>query len=110
MVTFPFGVNVTVVSRAVSGTDSLGNDVFTLTKTVVLGAFAPGGSTELVQGQDIVITQPVAYLPPGTVVGPSDAVQVAGTTYEVDGSPNAWLSPFTGWQPGVEVRLKAVTG
>jgi hypothetical protein len=50
------------------------------------------------------------YLPAGTVVGAIDAVQVAGQTYEVDGSPNDWQHPLTGWRPGVEVRLKRVTG
>lgn len=108
--TFPFGRSVSLVRRSKSGTDAYGNDAFTTTSTVVRGAFAPGGSTEQVQGQNVLITQPTLYLPAGTDVSSVDAVDIDGDRFEVDGSPNDWTSPFTGWSPGVEVRLKRVTG
>lgn len=108
--TFPFAQTVTLVKRVKSGTDGLGNDVFTTTTTDVPGAFNPGTSAELVQGQDVVTTQPTVYLPAGTDVVATDAVQVAGEQFEVDGSPNVWTNPFTGWAPGVEVKLRRVTG
>lgn len=108
--TFPFGEPIALHTRAVTGRDSFGNDIYTDTVTTVQGAFDPGGSTEAVQGQDLVITQPTVYLPAGTQVAAVDAVQVAGLMFEVDGSPNAPQNPFTGWQPGVVVKLRGVTG
>jgi hypothetical protein len=109
-VTFPFGVPITLLTRTKGAPDALGNDTWTTTSTTVRGAFNPGSSSEAVQGQDLLTVQPSVYLPAGTVVGAVDAVQVDGQTYEVDGSPNDWVNPFTGWNPGIEVRLKRVTG
>jgi hypothetical protein len=109
-VTLTFPTPILLLTRTLAPRDADGNDTYTTVQTVTQGAFDPGGSTELVQGQDLVITQPTVLLPPGTAVGPLDAVSVAGVTYEVDGSPNAYTSPFTGWQPGVVVKLRAVTG
>lgn len=108
---FAFGQPVTILHRTQgSARDNDGNFAPTTVSVTVQGAFAPRGSTEIVQGQDVVITQPTVYLPPGTVIGPADAVTVAGVTYQVDGAPNAYVNPFTGWQPGVEVKLREVTG
>lgn len=106
-----FGETVTLLARSRNGVDADGNDIFTSASTTVAGcAFDPGGSVEAVQGRDAVITTPTVYLPPGTAPKSIDAVTVRGVTYEVDGSPNALTSPFTGWSPGVVVKLKAVTG
>lgn len=107
---FPFGETVSLVTRVKSGTDAYGNDIWTETATDVPGAFVPGGSTEQLQGQDVVTTQPTVLLPPDTSVTAVDAVDVAGQRFEVDGMPNVWTSPLTGRQFGVEVRLKRVTG
>jgi hypothetical protein len=109
-VNFPFGQTVSLVKRVKSGTDAYGNDVYTETATSVAGAYAPAGSTEQLQGQDVVTTQPTVFLPPGTSVAAVDAIDVAGQRFEVDGVPNVWGNALTGWQPGVEVRLKRVTG
>ncbi|MGZ6806389.1 MAG: hypothetical protein ACXVGG_07115 [Mycobacteriaceae bacterium] len=106
--TFPFGQTVTLVKRVKSGQDAFGNDVYSTTTVAVSGAFAPGGSSEQLQGQDVVITQPTVYLPAGTDVSAVDAIDVAGQRFEVDGSPNDWQNPFTGWRPGVEVKLRRV--
>lgn len=109
--TFPFGTTVTLITRSVIGRDGDGNDIYQDVQTVLPGcAFDPGGSTELVQGQDLVTTTPTLYAPAGTVIGPVDAILVAGQTFEVDGTPNTYTNPFTGWQPGVVVKLRAVTG
>jgi hypothetical protein len=109
-VTFPFGQPITLIRRTKGAPDSWGNDTWTTTSTVVSGGFNPGNSVELVQGQDLLTTQPTVMLPPGTPVAAIDAVQVDGLTYEVDGSPNSPINPFTGWAPGVVVKLKRVTG
>jgi hypothetical protein len=109
-VIFPFGRDITLQVRTKTGTDAYGNDVFSTAPTVVKGAFAPGGSTEQVQGQNVLITQPTIYLQPGTDVSAVDAVDIDGDRFEVDGTPNDWINPFTGWSAGVEVRLRRVTG
>lgn len=108
--TFPFGEPITLMTRTKGAPDALGNDTWTTTTAVVTGAFNPGVSAELVQGQDLLTTQPTVYLPAGTIIGAIDAVQIDGMTYEVDGSPNEWRNPFTGWGAGIEVKLKRVTG
>jgi hypothetical protein len=105
------GEPVTLHTRSSNSLNALGIEQSTYVDAVILGcAYDPGGSTELVQGQDIVVTQPTVYLPAGSTVGPIDQVTVRGTRYEVDGSPNDWRNPFTGVAVGVVVKLKAVTG
>lgn len=47
------------------------------------------------------------FCPPGTDIKSTDKVQLPnGRTYDVDGAPAPWKNPFTGWEPGVVVRLK----
>lgn len=109
--TFPFGETVILHTRTGSTDDALGNTVPTWLDVTIPGCFYDaGGSLELVQGQDQVTSQAVLYLPAGTVVGPADQVTVRGTRYEVDGSPNSDIQPWTGWAPPVAAKLKAVTG
>lgn len=108
-----FTVPVVLKTRVKSGEDNFGNDVFTETDLPTQGVFAPGSSAELVQGQDVVTTQPTVYLPTGTDVSAIDALTVNGLQFEVDGAPMVWPPhPMTGWQPdySVEVRLRRVTG
>lgn len=106
----PFTVPVTVVTRTKGAPDALGNDTWTEVGTVVKGVFAPGTSVEQIQGQDALVIQPTVYLSAGTDVSYLDAVIVAGERYDVDGSPNAYVHPLTGWTPGIEVRLRRATG
>lgn len=107
-------VTVTLITRTVTGRDQYGNDQYGETSTTVGGVFAPGGSSELVQGQDTVISKPTVYLPAGTGVSAVDAIVVGGLRYTVDGQPADWTagSPFTGWVPQfpVVVQLQRVTG
>lgn len=107
---FPFGDLITLVTRTPTGRDGDGNTTYSTVTTTLRGAFAPVGSVETVQGQDVVVTQPTVYLPAGTDVTAVDRVIVNAVTYDVDGTPAAYTNPFTGWQPGVVVKLKAVTG
>jgi hypothetical protein len=110
-IAFGNGITVTFHTRVPTGKDSHGITTYRDVDLAVPGCgFNPGGSAELVQGQDLIRTQPEVYAPPGTVVGPVDQVTVNGTRYDVDGSPNAYTNPFTGWQTPVVVKLKAVTG
>lgn len=104
---FPAGQTITLLGNGTATPDEYGDPVPTQTPKTVIGAFDPGGSTEN-QGQDTATSQPTVYLPPGTDVSWVDAVQVGGVTYQVDGSPGAWSSPFSGVAFGVVVRLSNV--
>jgi hypothetical protein len=106
----PFPITVTLVRRTKGAPDAAGNDTFTTSASTVKALFAPGTSVEQIQGQDTVTTSPIVYLEASTDPRAIDAVVIAGTTYEVDGVPNVWTSPWTGWTPGVEVRLRTVSG
>ncbi len=60
------------------------------------------GERELVQS-DITL-----YCPAGSDILASDRVELPdGDEYFVVGKPARWQSPFTGWQPGVVVKLRA---
>lgn len=74
-------------------------------------AFNPGTSTEpLETGRAAVLTQPEVYAPADSDVLEGDRLVVRGITYEVEGHPADYRSPFTGWRPGLVVRLKAKEG
>lgn len=108
---FAIPESATLETRAITGQDSDGNDVWGQTTVAVTGSFAPAGSSELVQGQDTVLTNPTFYLSPGSPVpSATDRLMVRGATYEVDGEPEVYINPFTGDQPGAVVRLSKVTG
>lgn len=108
--TLPVGQVMTVIKRVKGPSDSFGNDTWTEARADVRGVFNPGGSTETVQGQDMLVVQPTVVLPAGTDVAAIDAVEIDGDRYEVDGNPSAPVSPFTNWAPGIVVKLKRVTG
>jgi hypothetical protein len=73
--------------------------------------FNPGQSAEPLQvGRNAVTTQPEVYAPAGSDVLSGDRVVVRGKTYDVDGEPAGWRSPFTGWEPGLVIALKLTEG
>jgi hypothetical protein len=111
---FPYGEVITVITRTVSGRDAEGNDVYTESSTPYIGAFDPAIGFESTNLQDQVQTQPGVYLPYVAVAGSGDAVVLqdgphAGR-YEVDGRPEWWKNPHTGWEAGCKVPLKQVSG
>lgn len=74
-------------------------------------AFNPGGSQEPVQdSRSAVITQPEVYAPVDADVLSGDRLVVRGLTYEVEGRPADWRNAFTGWAPGLVIRLQLVEG
>lgn len=106
--TFPFGITVTVQQRA---QDRYGNRTTTAETTVNGCGFAPGASSEQLDARDQVAEDGNLYMPPGSTITPTDRVVLPdGTTWEVNGTPSDWASPWTGWNPGVVVPLKRVTG
>lgn len=106
----PAGEPITVTSRTQTGSDEYGDPIYMVTTVTVTGVLAPAIGAETTSGQDQVITQPTAFLPAGTVVDSLSKLTIRGVDYEVDGTPEDWRSPFTGWQPGIVVPLKRVTG
>lgn len=116
--TFPFGETVTHLDGTASVTqDDLGNDVrsFPVKATYSKVPVAPrdGGGTssnELVQGQDMVVIGLTIYVPDRVVVDAQDRFMVRGEEFEVQGDPQFYQSPFTGWRPGSPVALQRVTG
>lgn len=101
--TYPFGSAMTLVKRVASGVNAYGDTAYTVTRTPVRGVFNNGVSIE---ADNQTVAQPAVYLPADTDVSWLDAIEIDGTSYEVDGAPSHWQSPFTGWRAGVEVRLK----
>lgn len=113
---FPYGETVirqraTIVVDPYSGEPG-DTDWTNLSVLTIVGcAFDPGGSLEPTeQGRTSVITQPTVYAPPGSDVLAGDRLVVRGRTWDVDGDPADWRSPFTGWEPGMVIKVKAVTG
>lgn len=107
--TLSFGFTLTVNRYGVR--DRFGNLPAPTTHTVNGCAAAPAGSQERVGEQVVTLTQDTIYAPYGADVKPSDEVVIptgqpldAGT-YQVDGSPARWSSPFTGVAFGTVIRL-----
>jgi hypothetical protein len=108
---FQNGVTVTFIRRSVTETDDKGNDVYgETTLDVPFCVLDPGASTEVIQGTEQVTSDVTIYAPPGTEVGAYDAFRVGGQEYEVQGTPNAYQSPFTGFSGPVTIRGKIVEG
>lgn len=111
--TLPFASTVRLVTRTKTGVDGYGNDAYGETVTTVQGVVGPGPSGEITTAQDLVTTQPTAYLPAGVQVTAIDALETGGVRYEVDGDPQDWpANPWTGWRPPLPtvVPLRRVTG
>jgi hypothetical protein len=114
-----FTVPVTLVTRAVTGRDGDGNDVYGETLNVVQGVYAPAdangtGGNEATDARDTVFEGAAVYLPAPAPTA-VDRIRIFGLEFEVDGTPADWSlqpHPFTGWIPSlpVVVRLKRVTG
>lgn len=107
--TFPFGETVVLNRRTKTGVDSDGNDVYGITPTTLTKVPVwPRNASELVQGEDMLITGLSALLPPGTSVTGIDSVTVYGKNYEVDGEPGHYRNPFTNLDPGVLLNLTRI--
>ena len=74
-------------------------------------AVAPGGSTEpLIEARNAIDSDFDLIFGYDPGITAADRVVVRGLTCEVDGHPFAFRSPFTGWEPGVLVRVKVREG
>lgn len=102
---FPYGETVTVIRN--NATDDLGDKVGS-SSTASWGpcAVAPRYATEGVDPHSpAVVVGLTVYGPADVTIKAGDQIRRGSTVYNVDGDPNEWLNPFTGWAPGLEVSL-----
>ena len=103
---FPYGVTITLRST-VTTTDDLGNSTTVVTESPWGPcAVAPRYATESTDSRvPPVIVGKTVYGPTRTI-NADDTMLIAGQEWQVDGLPGEWESPFTGWDPGMEVPIK----
>lgn len=72
---------------------------------------ADGGSTDLTQAaRDAVDSDFDLFFPADAVVTSAQRVVVRGLTCDVAARPFLWRNPFTGWTPGLVVKVKIREG
>lgn len=94
------------------GVDDYGDPIpGTTTEVPIHGCLvSPRESSELTSnGRAGVIIGLTVYAPPSADVVSTDQVIVRGTTYNVEGEPGLWASPFTGPR-GLQFALERVEG
>ena len=65
---------------------------------------------EVTDRRESVLSEVDLECPAGADILPTDRVELPdGGLYRVVGKPARWHSPFTGWEPGVVVRLRGVS-
>jgi hypothetical protein len=116
-VIFPYGETVAVLRALLVDADYNNEDYDwpNATSTPYAGcAVAQGGrdrTTEIHTGdRDVIISDLIIFMPPGTDVTATDRLNVRGRAYEVVGEPFGWTSPFSGTRFGVVVYCKRVEG
>jgi hypothetical protein len=74
--------------------------------------FDPGTSAESFAepGRQPITTKPTVYAPYGSDIKAGDRLVVRGVTYDVDGNPADFRSPFSGWEAGMAVSLRVKEG
>jgi hypothetical protein len=107
---------VETVTRQRAGVtqDSRGDDITDWsdpsTTSYLARGVEPVSSSEDNDNRQAVITGFRVYLPVGADVQAGDRMVLRGSTYEVDGMPAEWGSPFGTGLGGVVVALKGVVG
>lgn len=108
---FPSGVTVTLVRKTKSGEDRWHNSTYDTTSEVISGVvWVPMQTSESTQGAEQVIGNGQFYLPVGTVLDSLSEILFDGKTYQVQGDPEQWTSPFSGTRTPVRVNVREVTG
>lgn len=112
---FPFGVTVTVHHRAATVTgDYEVTDSYDLPGCAIsisVGRTSRRSFEYESSERDLIRGDCVLYAPPGSDIRSSDTVTLPDTTvWSVWGYPAEYASPFTGWRPGLQVRLRRFTG
>lgn len=105
---FAAGETVTVVRPA--QVDRVGDVTGPETSHDIGGcAISWQASTEVTDHRDTVVSLAEVFCPTGSDITATDKVRLPdGREFLVDGTPVNWHNPFTGWDAGMIVRLKAV--
>jgi len=107
---FLYGETLTILST-VTTTDDYGNKSTTVTE-VTWGpcGLAPRSSDERVDPHSPAVITALTVYGPAADLDEDDKVRIDAGTYagvwQVEGIPGDWKSPFTGWNPGLEVALR----
>lgn len=105
---FPLGQTITVHRMA---RDRYGDRTETAHFEVAGCGFAPRLSTENTGRAEEVTADAELYAPHSADLRVTDVIELADSTrWEVQGEPQRWQNPFTGWQPGVVATLRRATG
>lgn len=103
---FPFGVVVEVLATV---RDRHGDRTETVVGTIPGCALAPESSVEDTEQRAQTANTASLYVPPTDVqVTGQSVVKVDGQRWHVDGDPDWWRHPWTGWTPGGVIRLRRV--
>ena len=74
-------------------------------------AWAPRtGDESHEQGRNGVVVGLTLYLPAGSDITERDSFTIDGQTWQVEGIPGVWTSPFSPIADGVEVALRRAEG
>lgn len=109
---FTFGETVTVLPGPPT-TDQYGDPIPSerIGGDIANCGVAPRYSTEPTErGRQGVIVGLTVYAPTGSDILSTDSLRVRELDYVVDGEPAAWVNPFTGWAPGIEVAIRRAVG
>jgi hypothetical protein len=102
---FPHGVTVKLRST-VTTDDGLGNTEQVVTESSWGPcAVAPRYATESTDPHAPRVIVGKTVYGPARTIDADDTLVIAGVEYQVDGLPGEWVSPFTGWAPGIEVPV-----
>lgn len=108
------GEPVTRRRREQTGEDRYGNPEYGLVDTVLpeRAAFDPGGSRNPVEvGREQTVTTPKLYFQTQWPdLARDDQVIVRGVTYDIEGNPADWRSPWGSGLGGLVVELKIAEG
>lgn len=108
---FPYSQTITVLRRVLAEPNEYGNDTYTDVPVQVQGCVVqPSGTNEVVQFTDQVSSDLTVFMPYGTDIGPLDGLVINGVTYEIQGIPQRWRSPFSGHTSPIQIRASVVTG
>lgn len=106
---FTHGFTITV--ERPGALDRFGDRSASTTHTIAGCAAYPVTGSENMTQRDTVIDVWSLLVPFGSDIQATDIITFpGGERFEVDGSPSNYQSPLTGWTPGMEVRIRSVTG
>lgn len=103
---YPHGVMVTV-RNTVAVVDDLGDSDDASPTTSEWGpcAVAPRTSTERADSRSPAVITGLTIYGPKRELKATDQLVIDGDVYDIEGIPGDWTSPFTGWEPGIEVAV-----